>query len=171
VTNLDRPIQYQQCHFQNGMYLTCFKNICLFKIGFFLLSLRWASIGFCNHAKFCNQKKGWCFEVVWLGFHLRCNQCYLNIEQFLQRKFNKIKTKHFRESGESFWYYWKTLNEWDFLEAILSLLDPKCKRYRILNSFFHWKLIQNSKYFFTIELYHQGLVYARSNYIVCSHMG
>jgi hypothetical protein len=34
-------------------------------------------------------------------------QNLLNIEQFCQRKFNKIKTKYFRKIRESFWYYWK----------------------------------------------------------------
>jgi hypothetical protein len=35
----------------------------------------------------------------------------LNIEQFFQRKFNKIKTKNAREIGASSSYYWKTLGE------------------------------------------------------------
>jgi hypothetical protein len=37
----------------------------------------------------------------------------LNIEQFCQRKLNKIKTKYFREIGASSWYYWKSLYKWD----------------------------------------------------------
>jgi hypothetical protein len=49
----------------------------------------------------------------------------LNIEQFCQRKFNKIKTKCFREIEANSWYCWKTLDEWDFLEVIFVMFRPK----------------------------------------------
>ncbi len=62
----------------------------------------------------------------------------LNIEQFCQRKFNKIKAKCFRTNS---WYCWKTLDEWDFLEVILQCLDLRSGRYRNLSDFHYWKLI------------------------------
>ncbi len=65
-------------------------------------------------------KKHWCLYVTlpvdlwWVGVHsaslemLRSmEQESLNIEQFCQRKFNKIKTKYFGETGPWSWYYWK----------------------------------------------------------------
>jgi hypothetical protein len=41
----------------------------------------------------------------------------LNIEQFCQRKLNKIKIKYYREIGSSSWYYWKGFDEWDFVRV------------------------------------------------------
>jgi hypothetical protein len=42
----------------------------------------------------------------------------LNIQQFCQRKFNKITCKFFRDFVASSWYDWKALNKWDFLHVI-----------------------------------------------------
>jgi hypothetical protein len=44
----------------------------------------------------------------------------LNIQQFCQRKFNKITTRFFRDFAASSWYDWKALNKWDFLDVIYS---------------------------------------------------
>ncbi len=46
----------------------------------------------------------------------------LNIEEFCQRKFNKIKTKIFNDIGAKSWSYWKALDDQDFLETISQFL-------------------------------------------------
>jgi hypothetical protein len=53
----------------------------------------------------------WWVRVHWASLEMlrSMEQESLNIEQFCQRKFNKIKTNYFGETGAWSWYYWKEL--------------------------------------------------------------
>lgn len=70
----------------------------------------------------------WCLVCrwIWIGVHWghlvvfrSMSQELLNVEQFRQRKSNKINNEYFRQIGTSSWYCWKVLIEWDCLEMIL----------------------------------------------------
>ncbi len=43
----------------------------------------------------------------------------MNIENFIQRKFNKIYTYIYMETEAHFWYCWKVFNEQDFMDVTL----------------------------------------------------
>ncbi len=42
----------------------------------------------------------------------------LNIEQICEKKFNKIKTKYFKEAKASSRYDWKACDKWGLLEVM-----------------------------------------------------
>jgi hypothetical protein len=46
-----------------------------------------------------------------------------------------MRTKKNRGIWACPWYSWKVFNEYDLLKVIWKVLDRRCKRYSILNSF------------------------------------
>ncbi len=92
-----------------------------------LFLMLWSSKSWCLTMLLVPLESQGCTEVVSLMFR-QMMEDLLNIEQFCKRKFNKIKTKNAREIGASSCYYWKTLDEWDFLEVISWFFDLRWGR-------------------------------------------
>jgi hypothetical protein len=42
----------------------------------------------------------------------------LSIEQYFQRKFNKIKIKYILRNWGNFCIFWEAIDKWDFMEVI-----------------------------------------------------
>jgi hypothetical protein len=49
----------------------------------------------------------------------------LNIKEFCQRKFKKIKTKKFNDIGAKSWSYWKALDDLRFLRDNFTNFKPR----------------------------------------------
>jgi hypothetical protein len=83
----------------------------------------------------------------------------LNIEQFCQKKFNKIKIN---EIETNYWYCWKVLDEWWFLRGgDFIILSPKVVEILNFESFLSLKIILNFKnsFFHNWALLSLGRVY------------